>query len=182
MKNKPKQFNSLFMMLRMILIRNGRKKAKFLKKANIFHSFGENCSWTSFRLPSEPYLISVGNNVIVTAGVRFVTHDMIHNTLREAGLPYCKNHIHYGKIEILDNVMLGADSIIMYGTKIGPNAIVAAGSVVTKDVPEGVIVGGNPARVIGTLEELAYKRYPEDSSYGQNNTVEEFIAHFWDNE
>lgn len=46
----------------------------------------------------------------------------------------------------------------MYGVKIGPNAIVAAGSVVTKDVPEGSVVGGNPAKVISTVEKVARKR------------------------
>lgn len=47
----------------------------------------------------------------------------------------------------------------MGGITIGPNAIVAAGSVVTKDVPEGTIVGGNPAKVIGKFDEYMKKRY-----------------------
>lgn len=42
--------------------------------------------------------------------------------------------------------------------KIGPNAIVAAGSVVVKDVPEGTVVGGNPARVIGSFWDVKEKR------------------------
>lgn len=46
----------------------------------------------------------------------------------------------------------------MYGVKIGPNAIVAANSVVTKDVPEGTVVGGNPANVIGNYYDVAKKR------------------------
>lgn len=63
-----------------------------------------------------------------------------------------------GSIEIFDNCFIGARSIIMYDVKIGPNAIVAAGSVVTKDVPEGMVVGGNPAKVISTVENVARKR------------------------
>lgn len=46
----------------------------------------------------------------------------------------------------------------MYDVKIGPNAIIAAGSVVVKDVPEGAVVGGNPAKIIGTVKKLAENR------------------------
>ena len=46
----------------------------------------------------------------------------------------------------------------MYNVKIGPNAIVAANSVVTKDVPEGAVVAGNPARIIGKYETIKFKR------------------------
>ena len=47
-----------------------------------------------------------------------------------------------GEIEIFDNCMIGANSTIMYDTKIGPNAIIAAGAVVTQNVPAGEIWGG----------------------------------------
>ncbi len=63
------------------------------------------------------------------------------------------------EIELFDNVFIGAGATIMYGVKIGPNAIVAANSVVTKNVEEGTVVGGNPAKVIGSYNNLAAKRY-----------------------
>lgn len=69
-----------------------------------------------------------------------------------------------GEIEIFDNCFIGANSSIMYGTKIGPNAIVAANSVVTKDVPCGSVVGGNPARVIGKYEDVVKKRFEYSKS------------------
>jgi tetrahydrodipicolinate N-succinyltransferase len=62
-----------------------------------------------------------------------------------------------GKIDIRDNVFIGYNAVILPNVTIGPNAIVAAGSIVTKDVPPGTIVGGNPAKVIGSVEEYVAK-------------------------
>lgn len=51
-----------------------------------------------------------------------------------------------------NNVWLGERAIILKGVKIGDNSVVAAGSVVTKDVPENTVVGGNPAKIIKFLD------------------------------
>lgn len=53
-------------------------------------------------------------------------------------------------VVICDDVWIGTRAIILPGVKIGSHSIVGAGAVVTKDVPEYSIVGGNPARVIGS--------------------------------
>lgn len=59
----------------------------------------------------------------------------------------------YGKpITIGDDVWIGGSAVINPGVTIGNNVIVASGSVVVKDVPDNVIVGGNPARILRTLE------------------------------
>ena len=63
----------------------------------------------------------------------------------------------FGKVEIGDYVYIGSDSIIMPGVTIGDHVLVAAGSVVTKSIPSGVVVGGNPAKYICTVEEY-YER------------------------
>jgi len=55
---------------------------------------------------------------------------------------------------IRDRTFIGYGAIVLCGRVIGPNAIVAAGAVVTKDVPPGTVVAGNPARVVGTIEEF----------------------------
>ena len=60
-----------------------------------------------------------------------------------------------GKIDIRDNVFVGYGAILLPGITIGPNAIVAAGAVVNRDVPPGTVVGGVPAKPVGTFEDLA---------------------------
>lgn len=152
--------NRKFAMMRLFLARNGVKKANFLKNHHIFHEMGKNCNFHPFLLPSEPKLISFHDNVVIAANVRFVTHDILDamfNNAPEFKL-YGTYNLYMGTIEVLDNVFIGANTVIMYNTKIGPNAIIAAGSVVTKDVPEGAIVGGTPAKVIGSVRDLANRR------------------------
>ena len=56
--------------------------------------------------------------------------------------------VKHAPIVIKDKVWIGFNSIIMKGVTIGEGAVVAAGSVVTKDVPEYAVVGGNPAKII----------------------------------
>ena len=67
-------------------------------------------------------------------------------------------------IDIKDNCFVGANSTVLAGVTIGPNAIIAAGSMVNKDVPPGKVVGGVPARVIGDFETLVEKRRNYSSS------------------
>lgn len=84
------------------------------------------------------------------------------------------------KIIIKDNIVIGADTTILYGVTIESNSIVAAGSVVVKDVPEGTIVAGCPAKVIGDIQSLIEKRSKEDSSRPSNNSdMREIEDYFW---
>ncbi|MCK4830814.1 hypothetical protein KA005_84665 [bacterium] len=61
------------------------------------------------------------------------------------------------KTTIGNNVWVSTGSIILFGVEIGDNAIISAGSVVTKDVPAGAFVGGNPARNLSGLIQKAWK-------------------------
>ena len=126
------------LILRLIIMPQG-KRAPYLKKARIFFGFGDGCKWGSSSIPSEPYLVSIGNNVRVAKNVTFITHDIISGMFDNDPQLKGKHSFYMGTIEVRDNVAIGSNSTILYNTKIGPNAIIAAGSVVTKDVPEGPI-------------------------------------------
>lgn len=70
----------------------------------------------------------------------------------------------------------------MPGVVIGEGAIVAGGSVVTKDVPKGVIIGWNPAKIIGKIDELAKRRIAENRpNYTINDDIEEVEKYYWSN-
>jgi len=83
-----------------------------------------------------PERIKIGDNSIVGYNTTILTHEYL---IREYRL---------GNVIIGNGVMIGANTTILPGVVIGDGAVVAAGSVVHRDVPPGAFVGGNPARDI----------------------------------
>jgi len=101
----------------------------------------------------EPFLISIGRHVTITSNVTFITHDGGTWVFRDQ--PKYKEVIKYGRITIHDNCFIGKGATLLAGISIGPNAVVAAGSLVNRDVPPNSVVGGVPARVLKTVEAYA---------------------------
>lgn len=148
---------------KMLSIRDGWKKADWLKRKKVFHHIGDHCYYCSNLLPAEPFLVCLHNNVSISAGVRLITHSVanfVFNYEEHTKDYYCR----FGKIEICDNVYIGADAIINFGVTIGSNCIIAAGAVVTKDVEPNSVVAGVPARKIGTYDDVKKrtKEYSKD--------------------
>lgn len=98
--------------------------------------------------PSEPYLITIGSNCALTKGVKIFTHGGAQVARRKY-----PNYDVFGMVEVGDYCYIGTNSLIMPGVKIGNGSMVAAGSVVTKSVPPNMVVGGNPARILCTVDE-----------------------------
>jgi len=102
-----------------------------------------------------PYLVEIGNDVTIADGVAFVTHDGATNAFRN--LPPYRGLHKFGRIIIRDRCFVGMRCIILPGVSIGPNALVAAGSVVTRSVPPNSVVAGVPAHYICSFEEYVRK-------------------------
>lgn len=104
---------------------------------------------------TRPYLLEIGKYCKITRDVHILTHDYSRSVLR---LKY-KEILNSSKVtKIGDNVFIGIKSIILPGSNIGENVIIGAGSVVSGKIPSNVVIGGNPAKVIMTLEEFYNKR------------------------
>lgn len=113
--------------------------------------------WHPTTIPTHPELISIGDNVVVAADVKFYEHDVANLMLDGSDLRGTFKY-YKGSIVIGNNVMIGGNSIILCNVHVGNNVVIAAGSVITKDVPDNVIVAGNPARVIGDYAFFVEKR------------------------
>lgn len=127
----------------------GAEWALYLQRWGGFYAMGHGCVINMNVTITDPAYVRLGNNVHLS-GCTLFGHDGSVNMVNQA---FGLNLDHVGKIDIRDNVFIGHQAIILPGVTIGPNAIVAANSVVTRDVPPNSVVGGVPAKVLCTLDE-----------------------------
>lgn len=148
--------------------------AEYLRKAGA--QIGEGCFIVPTQLGTEPYLVKIGNHCAIAAEVTFMTHDGAPWVFRDE-VPDLQV---FGPIVIKDNCILGLRSIIFPNVSIGPNSIVAAGSVVISDVPPNTIVMGVPARPFGSLEKYRQKCLQRWAEQRPPGTVIEPGETWWD--
>lgn len=89
--------------------------------------------------------VKIGNNVLIAPNVQLIS---INHEYKDITVPIMNQGEKKGRIEIGDDVWIGTAAIILPNVKLSQGAIIGAGAVVTKDVPEYAIVGGNPAKII----------------------------------
>ena len=110
--------------------------------------------------------IEIGKNVFINSGCCFqdqggieigddvlIGQQVVLATLNHDLNPNDRANMQPAPIKICDKVWIGAHATILAGVTIGKGAVVAAGAVVTKDVPENTVVGGVPAKIIKTIKE-----------------------------
>lgn len=122
-----------------------------LKKAGV--TIGENPWIFSDGVETaEPYLVTIGNNVMISSDVKFTTHDASASYYIEGASDI------FGRIIIGNNVFIGMGTIVLPGVTIADDCIIGAGSVVTNSFLEpGGVIAGNPARRIGSVNDLKSK-------------------------
>lgn len=106
--------------------------------------------------------VTIGDNCLMAPNVAIYTaghpvHPDTRNTLYEYGI----------EVTIGDNVWIGGNAVICPGVHVGNNVVIGAGSVVTKDIPDGVIAAGNPCRVIRKITEEDRKFYFQNRGFDE---------------
>ena len=136
----------------------GDKRAAYAKKKGLFSEIGQGVKLPA-TVPLYPQMVKVHNNVIMHRSVKMVTHDFVNRFLNRVSDSYRFQHGEMlTPIEIMDNVYIGMNVVIFGNVRIGPNAVIQAGSVVINDVPPNSVVAGVPAKVVGKFDMLMKTR------------------------
>lgn len=187
MKQKIKEF--------LLTIKYGDKATsekyyKKLKKAGIY--LGENVNfyspWTINIDIQRPWMIEIGNDVHITAGVKILQHGYDWAVIQKKYGEVCGS---CGKVKIGNNVFIGTNATILKGVEIGDNVIIGANSLVNKDCLKEGVYAGNPVKFIMSLDDYYKKRkdnqvkeatelvleyYRKNNTYPDKELLREF---FW---
>ena len=163
--NAPKEY----LLFKLLGLRHGRSiyiEPPFRCDYGKHIEIGDNFYANSGCIIIDVARVKIGDNVMFGPNVAVITaghpiHHEIRNTKFEYGIP----------VTIGDNVWIGANAVLLPGVHIGDNTVIGAGSVVTKDIPSGVVAVGNPCKPVREITE-------EDKLYYYKNR--RFDAEAWE--
>lgn len=146
-------------MIRKIMHKISQIKVFILKKKGL--KIGTNCRLMTKEIPNNLKMLSIGNHCTITSGV-------VLDTMNNAYRFLCKTDDSYNQtINIKDNCFIGNNAVIMPGVTINNNTVVAAGAVVFESYPANVVLVGNPAKILCSIDE-----YIENSKRKSTNILE----------
>ena len=141
---------------RLYPVKYAKKVGVNFEETDSLHIYGQ-VDWGS-----EPWIISLGKNVHITDGVRFITHDggtlIFRKTVPDLEITK--------PIKIGSDVYIGTNVMLMPGVTIGNKVVIGAGAIVTSDIPNNSVAVGIPARVIKTADEYLEKLQRESIHLG----------------
>lgn len=130
----------------------------FYKKVGVRVGKGTRIMGSLYKIFSEEaYLISIGEDCLLSSEVTLLTHDGSVDVIRKE-FPKADR---IKPVTIGNNVFIGYRTIVMPGVTIGNNVVIGAGSVVNKDVPSDTVYAGVPAKFIKTIAEYKETIIPQ---------------------
>lgn len=139
-----------------------RKSLAYAKLIGVNFLWGGVHIYGDVNWSTEPWIITLGSNVHITGGTKFITHDggtlLYRNQIPDLEITK--------PITVGNDVYIGNNVIILPGVTIGNNVVIGAGAVVSKDIPDNSVAVGVPARVIKTADEYFEKLKKESLHLG----------------
>lgn len=153
-----------------LFLRTNEKRIDYYRRLGVKIGKGTIFLSNESAFGSEPYLISIGENCLISGGVNFLTHDGGMWVLNNLDLQECADK--FGTIKVGNNVFIGLNTIIMPGVEIGDNCVIGAGSIVTKNVDSDSVVAGVPANRVCSIYEYDHKNNKLiDNTYGMDSSL-----------
>lgn len=138
-----------------------RLKVNHKSKINKKTKLGNNVNFNGMVIYGNGNVI-IGDNFHSGPGCKMITSN--HNYDRGTEIPYDKTYIDKD-VSIGDNVWFGCDVIVLGGVNIGEGVVIQAGSVVTKNIPDCAIAGGNPAVVFKYRDKDHYYKLKNEGKF-----------------
>lgn len=152
---KSIRYNIIDKLLKRLNLLPEREYISFLKHYGILIGEDTFISPDSVVDYTRPSLVTIGCNCYLNSGFKLLTHDFVSGVMRHIYGEFLNSS---GRIKIGNNVGTGYNVTILKGVTVGDNVFIAANSLVTRDIPSNCIVGGQPAKILCSLDDYRQKR------------------------